>query len=259
MFNANLFGSSLADTRTLLLDISGVIYEGSTLIEGAAEAIGRARQQQLILRFVTNTATKSAATLLTDLAAMGIDVEAGELLTAPMAAKAYLQQKGLRPFCLLHPNLQQEFAELDQSQPNCVLLGDAGDDLNYANLNTAFRLCKAGAPLIGIGMNKYFKDDDGLKLDAGGFIRLVEWAADVEATIMGKPSKAFFDQVVASTGVRAAECLMVGDDVHSDVVGAVAAGLQGCLVQTGKYQAGDEQALPAGAKMIPSIADLFNP
>ena len=54
-----------------------------------------------------------------------------------------------------------------------MLLGDARQDLNYDNLNAAFRLCKSGAPLIGIGMNKYFKDDEGLKLDAGGFIRLL--------------------------------------------------------------------------------------
>ena len=246
-----------SDRKALLLDLSGVIYDGSQLIAGATDTIQQARAQNLILRFVTNTATRSSSALLTDLKAMGIDVAADELFTAPMAAKAYLQQQGLRPFCLLHDNLKKEFDDLQQTRPNCVLLGDARQDLNYDNLNAAFRLCKSGAPLIGIGMNKYFKDDEGLKLDAGGFIRFVEWAADVEAVIMGKPSAAFFQQVVASTGVPASACLMVGDDLVSDVIGAVDAGLQGCLVQTGKYQAGDEAGLPAGAWLVPSIAELF--
>lgn len=244
------------ETRALLLDLSGVVYDGSRVIAGAGETIAAAREHNIILRFVTNTATKAAATIRTDLVAMGIDIADDELITAPMAARAYIEQLGLRPFCLIHPALQSEFAAIEQADPDCVLLGDAREALNYANLNTAFQLCKAGAPLIGIGMNKYFRDDDGLKLDAGGFIRLVAWAADTEATIMGKPSRAFFDQVVASTGIPAEHCLMVGDDVASDVNGAIDAGLRGCLVKTGKYQPGDERQLAAQARLIESIADL---
>lgn len=243
--------------QALLLDLSGVLYEGSRRINGAEHVIAQARQRQMILRFVTNTATKSSVQIIEDLQAMGIGIAPDELFTAPMAAKTYIQQQSLRPLCLIHPALQKEFAALEQNDPNCVLLGDARDALNYKNLNRAFQLCKAGAPLIGIGMNKYFRDDDGLKLDAGGFIRLVEWAADVEAIIMGKPSAAFYSLIVASTGLPASECLMVGDDVDSDVVGAIAAGLQGCLVQTGKYQRGDEQRLPVGARLLPSINNLL--
>lgn len=241
----------------LLLDLSGVLYDGTRLIAGAPEAVAEARRRGLILRFVTNTASKPAATLIADMTRMGIDVRADEIFTAPMAAKAWLQQSGLRPYCLLHNAVLHEFADLDQRDPNCVVLGDARDDLTYSTLNRAFQLCKNGAPLVGIGMNKYFMDDDGLMLDAGGFIRAIEWAADVEAIIMGKPSAAFFAQVVASTGVPAGRCLMVGDDVAADVVGAIDAGLQGCLVRTGKFALRDEQRLPPSARIIDSIADLL--
>ena len=37
---------------------------------------------------------------------------------------------------------------------------------------------------------------------------------------------------------------MIGDDVEADVGGAMAAGLLGILVQTGKYRPGQEMALP---------------
>ncbi|MAR91707.1 MAG: TIGR01458 family HAD-type hydrolase [Pseudomonadales bacterium] len=244
------------EVNALLLDLSGVVYEGDQVIGGAREVIAEARARGLVLRFVTNTATRSGAAIESGLHRMGIELKPGELITAPMAAHAYIKQQGLRPYCLLHPNLQPEFADLPRQNPDCVVLGDARDDLNYANLNRAFRLCQKGAPLIGIGMNRYFKDSDGLKLDAGPFIRALAWAAEVEPVIMGKPSADFFHQVVASTGVPAQACLMVGDDVAADVAGAVAAGLQGCLVQTGKYQPGDEGRLPATARMVASIADV---
>lgn len=241
----------------LLLDLGGVLYDGSRVIPGARQAIAQARKLGLILRFVTNTATRSAAMLIEDMQRMQIDVHPGELFTAPMAALAYLQQHRLRPYLLLHTAIRHEFAGLEQHDPNCVVLGDARDDLTYANLNRAFQLCKNGAPLIGIGMNKYFMDDHGLMLDAGAFIRAIEWAADVEAHVMGKPSAEFFAQVVLSTGVPAQRCLMIGDDVVADVAGAVAAGLQGCLVRTGKFLPGDEARLPPGADLIDSIRDLF--
>ncbi|MGD9843042.1 MAG: TIGR01458 family HAD-type hydrolase, partial [Steroidobacteraceae bacterium] len=150
----------------LLLDLSGVLYDGSRIIPGAREAVEQARKSGLILRFVTNTATRSAATLIDDMQQMQIDVHREEMFTAPMAAKAYLQQHHLRPYLLLHAAIRPEFADLEQNDPDCVVLGDARDDLTYNNLNTAFQLCKQGAPLIGIGMNKYFMDDDGLMLDA---------------------------------------------------------------------------------------------
>ena len=75
---------------------------------------------------------------------------------------------------------------------------------------------------------------------------------------MGKPGKAFFDQVVASTSFAAADCLMIGDDLNGDVIGAVNAGLQGCLVETGKYREGDEAQLPEGATCIANIGALFS-
>lgn len=242
--------------KAVFLDLSGVLYEGKTPVTGAAQAVQRLRERGLMLRFVTNTATQSSREILAMLAGMGIRVEADELFTAPIAARHYLQAHSLRPYCLLHPAIQEEFSGFEAGEPNCVLLGDARQGLTYDALNIAFRLCQAGAPLIGIGMNKYFKDEQGLMLDAGPFIRAIEWAADTRAIIMGKPSAAFFAEVVASTPFAAAECLMVGDDLSGDVEGAISAGLQALLVRTGKFQAADEQHLPAGAGVIDSIAEL---
>jgi HAD superfamily hydrolase (TIGR01458 family) len=243
--------------KTLFLDLSGVLYEGSHVIEGAAGLVERARERNLLLRFVTNTVSKNRMAIITDLRAMGIPIEEDELFTASLAARNYIQEHELRPWFLLHEAVRSDFDDIDQRDPNCVLLGDARERLDYASLNQAFRLCKQGGRLIGIGMNKYFKDENGLNLDAGPFIRAIEWAADTNAIIMGKPSPAFYAQVVASTPYTADQCLMVGDDVLADVDGAVKAGLQGCLVRTGKYQLGDEQKLPAGAQVIDTVADLL--
>ncbi|MDX1564994.1 MAG: TIGR01458 family HAD-type hydrolase [Phycisphaeraceae bacterium] len=245
------------DAKALFLDLSGVLYEGDSVIDGAPEAVEAARDRGLELRFVTNTATKSHEAIESKLKQMGMDVREGELFTAPQAAKSYLQKHRLRPFCLIHREIQDEFEDLDQDSPNAVLLGDAREQLHYDSLNKAFRICHEGGPLIGIGLNRYFKDENGLNLDAGPFIRALEWAAETEAVVTGKPSRTFFEQVVGSTSCDAGSCLMVGDDAESDVVAAIEAGLQGCLVRTGKYQEADESKLPAAAAVVDSVAELM--
>jgi ribonucleotide monophosphatase NagD (HAD superfamily) len=42
-------------TKALLLDLSGVLYDGDTIIAGALEAVQRVQDSEMQLRFVTNT------------------------------------------------------------------------------------------------------------------------------------------------------------------------------------------------------------
>ena len=248
--------ADIHSVHAMFLDLSGVLYEGDTLVPGAVDAVNRFRDQGLILRFVTNTATKSTSQILEKLHGMGIPLKDEELFTAPMAARALIRKKGWRPHCLVHEQIQSDFDTFSSEDPDCVVVGDARDGLTYDALNQAFRLLKDGAPLIGIGYNRCFKGDDGMMLDAGAFIHALEWAAETEAIITGKPSKAFFDEIVESAGVRASECMMVGDDAESDVAAAIEAGLKGIQVRTGKFTKGDEDKLPDTAHIFDSIVDL---
>jgi len=243
--------------KAIFFDLSGVLYDGDQLIEGAVETVSTARQLGLTVRFVTNTATRSTDTILEKLSRFKIAATPVELFTAPLAAKNYAAKKELRPYLLVHPSIQPMFDDLEQEDPNCVILGDARDALRYETLNKAFQLCHAGASLIAIGYNKYFCNEGELWLDSGAFVHAIEWAASMEAVVMGKPSHLFFEEVVASTPHQARDCLMLGDDLAGDVVGAIEAGLQACLVRTGKFQTSDESELPASATVIDSVADLF--
>ncbi|TKB48375.1 TIGR01458 family HAD-type hydrolase [Ferrimonas sediminicola] len=241
--------------QALFFDISGVLYEGQRAIAGAAKAVGRAQASPLQVRFLTNTSRKTRQRVHQDLLALGFELALSQIITAPSAAKAMIQAKGWRPFCLVHEKIRSEFDDLDQAQPNAVLVGDAAEGFSYPALDQAFRLCLEGAPLIGVGMNRYFKLEGQLHLDAGPFIRALEYAAGTEAIIVGKPAPAFFLEAVASVGVKPDQVMMVGDDVQGDVEGALSAGLQACLVQTGKYRLGDESGCRRRFPCVASVVE----
>jgi HAD superfamily hydrolase (TIGR01458 family) len=239
----------------ILLDLSGVLYVGQQPIRGAVEAIVHLRQTQLPMRFVTNTTRSTRAMVIQHLGNMGFEIDESEVYTAPSAARDYLRLQGLSPYLLVHPNLEAEFSDLVTTEPNAVLIGDAGDAFTYAHMNRAFRLLMTGAPLIAMGRNRYFQEADDLSLDAGPFVQALEYAVGTEAIITGKPAPEFFQAAVASLGCEPDQTVMVGDDVEADVNGATAAGLKGVLVRTGKYRAGDETRLESEAAVtLPDIS-----
>ncbi|MEJ2533231.1 MAG: TIGR01458 family HAD-type hydrolase [Halioglobus sp.] len=241
--------------KAVLLDLSGVLYDGTELIPGAREAVARLQASGLKVRFVTNTSQKSRATLLEHLRGLGFEVGEGALFTAVDAAREWLRERGLRPYCLVHENIAAGFDVPDQGEPDAVLIADAAEGFTYERLNRALELCLEGAPLVGVGYNRYYRSGGRMLLDAGAFIRAVEFAADVEATIVGKPSAEFFHRVLASAEVQAGDALMVGDDVFGDVEGALKAGLRACLVRTGKYRRGDEGRISGDFRVVDSVVE----
>ena len=80
----------------------------------------------------------------------------------------------------------------------------------------------------------------------------LEYAAGVEAEVVGKPSRAYFEAALAEVGARPGEAVMVGDDVETDVQAAMALGLRGVLVRTGKFR---EESLAAAAPQPDAVLD----
>ncbi len=240
--------------RGVLLDLSGVLYVGTQRLPGALEAVAELSATGIPLRYITNTTRSPRSAILSKLVKMGLTLDPETLYTAPEAALSHIQARGLRPYLIVHPDLQSEVGAEDSGPWDAVLVGDAGEAFTYGRLNTAFRLLMAGASLYAMADTRYFKEADGLSLDAGPFVAALEYASGVKATVLGKPAASFFHAAAQSMGVAPEEVVMVGDDALSDVQGALAAGMQSILVRTGKYQPGDERriALP-GAVVLDDI------
>ncbi|XP_030060600.1 phospholysine phosphohistidine inorganic pyrophosphate phosphatase [Microcaecilia unicolor] len=235
--------------RGLLLDVSGVLYDSGgeeglgSAIAGSVQAVRRIKQSGLKLRFCTNETQATRAKFVQKLQQLGFDVSEKEVIAPAPAACRILQERGLRPYLLVHDALAPEFDSVDKSNPNCVVLGDAANNFSYENLNKAFQvLIGLETPILfSLGKGRYYKETDGLKLDVGVYMKALEYACDIEAEVVGKPSKAFFLSALADMDVEPHEALMIGDDIVNDVGGAQQCGIGALLVRTGKFRPCDEQ------------------
>ncbi len=229
----------MKDIQGLLFDIGGVLYVANSSIKGAEATIEKLRIS-FPMRFLTNSTRRTPVSIMHKLIKMGFSVEEKELFTALDATKAYIMSQNGSAYTVLTDEADGFFSDLCSDTPDFVVVGDAHTNFEYNRLNHAFRHLLNGSELIAAAKNRYFKDEDGiLSLDAGGFIQALEFAADVEAKIMGKPSKEFFHLAVKSMGLKPQNVLMIGDDILSDIQGAQDAGLKTALVRTGKFQLSD--------------------
>jgi len=83
--------------------------------------------------------------------------------------------------------VEDEFKEFDQSNPNCVVLGDATTAFTYPRLNSAFRLLlqQPGLPLITMGVGY---------IQHCLYFKLTRWLSGV----MIRRTKTYDQQVVGS-------------------------------------------------------------
>ncbi len=244
----------------LLLDLDGTVSEADHPLPGAPETIRELRDAGFALRFVTNTTRRPRRDVRLRLAAMGIDVADEELFTTPVAAAAWLDMRGVRRIaaCLPEATLE-DFAgfTIDEERPEAVVVGDLGRAWSFDRLNHAFRWLLAGAELVALQKNRYWKSAEGLVIDAGAWIAALEYASGKTARVVGKPSPEFFARAAASLGRDLAEVAMVGDDVANDVGGAQRAGARGILVRTGKFRQDElDRSGVTPDLIIDSLADL---
>ena len=249
----------------LLFDMDGVLYNAGTLIPGAAETLAWVRAQAIPHLFVTNTTSRSRAHLVEKLAGFGIPATADQILTPAVAAADWLRAANARDIALfVRPAAQPEFAGLAlvpggaERGASHVVIGDLGHHWDFRTLNRAFRLLhhNPDATLIALGMTRYWLAEDGISLDVAPFVAALEHATGRAPRVFGKPAAAFFHAAAERLGVAPAGLWMVGDDIHADIGGAIAAGLKGILVRTGKFREADLAGEVKPDLVIDSIADL---
>jgi phospholysine phosphohistidine inorganic pyrophosphate phosphatase len=251
--------------RGILFDLDGVLYNSEEPIAGAAETVRWVQSQRIPHLFVTNTTSRGRAALVDKLHRFGIQAELDQILTPCNAAAEWLKTRTDGKAALfINPNARMEFegvpcaSEAFETDVRYIVLGDMEDAWDFHTLNRAFRLLHANpeATLIALGMTRYWRAQDGIRLDAGPFVAALEYATGRKASVMGKPAVPFFRAAAERLGLPGRQTVMVGDDIETDIAGAQKAGLRNVLLQTGKFRPSDLERGITPDAVLNSIADL---
>jgi HAD superfamily hydrolase (TIGR01458 family) len=244
--------------RALILDMEGVLHVDWDALPGAPEALARFRAAGIEIAVLTNTTGRTRAAISERLGTLGMPVPAERIVTSAWAAAEHLRRQPHRPrvYALAEPAVLEEFDGLNlvagPAEAETIVLGGPDERWTYAALNDVFRALHGGASLLAMQRNRWWTSGAGPALDAGMFVAGMEYAAGVEATVVGKPSGEIFAAAGARTGAGPAEAMMVGDDLESDLRPAAQLGMATCLVRTGK----GETFSPAPGDVDLDVADL---
>jgi HAD superfamily hydrolase (TIGR01450 family) len=244
---------ALHGVRGFVLDADGVIVLRGEPLPGSVEAVRALEGRGIPFRVVTNFSQLHRRTLADWFGTGGLTIDPERIITGTSATAAYTAatHPGRPLFVIAAADARREFDgqrmltadEADAAPPGtvaAVVIGDAGDDLSYRNMDVAFRLVRAGADLLAMHRNPWWLTPRGPTLDAGGFVVALEFATGRRARTLGKPSPVVFRQAVAGLAADLGErvprsaFVMVGDDPRADVAAAQRVGLRGILVLSGK-------------------------
>jgi HAD superfamily hydrolase (TIGR01458 family) len=226
----------------ILLDVDGVLHVSGEPIPGAADAVARLRENGHRLRFVTNTTIRSRSQLADMLRSHDVELEDDEVQTAASAAVRILRGKRVLAMVMHALVHDLEGLELVGEEADAVLIGGADETpetnlvFSYMNLARAFAEVELGAQLFCLHRNRWWQTKHGPLLDSGAFVAGLEYAAQVEATVLGKPSRRYFEAALEALDAEPSMTWMVGDDLESDIAGAQAMGMRTVLLRTGKFR-----------------------
>jgi HAD superfamily hydrolase (TIGR01458 family) len=217
-----------------------VLHVDWTPIEGSAAAVAVLAALGIELGVLTNTTGKTRAAIAQRLAAMGMPLPAGRITTAASAAADHLRTRypGARVYAMVEDGATGDLDGIalvdDPAQAEVVLLGGPDESWTYSRLNAVFRVLAGGLPLVAMQRNRWWPTGHGPALDAGMFVAGLEYAAAIQATVIGKPSPGIYRSACDLLGVAPDKAMMVGDDPESDLAPATGVGMRTCLVRTGK-------------------------
>ncbi|HEU5189173.1 MAG TPA: HAD-IIA family hydrolase [Methylomirabilota bacterium] len=250
--------------RGWLFDLDGTVYLGERLVPGAAELIAGLRAAGRRVAFLSNKPLETRADYARKLTRLGIPADADDVINSSLVLARHL--RGLDPgapvFVIGEAPMLAEmrahgFEVRDDARVRWVVIA-FDRTFTYAKLDTALQAVKGGARLIATNPDRTCPVEGGEIPDCAGMIAAVEAVTDRRVeVIVGKPSPIILDVALAALGVPAAESVIIGDRIETDIAMGRRSGLATVLVLSGVTRPDDPRiATLAPDHVVRSVADL---
>ncbi len=247
----------LTDFDAVLFDIDATLCAHHRALPGAAQIIAEIQSRGQPLACVTNNSAVTVAAQVRRLASCGIEVPADRIYTSGRAMADWIRQRWAKPrVCnfagmALHEELADvaTFLESEQGPCDVVTVGthlrENKADFNYERAIRALHHLRQGAQLLIGCVDRVYMYEGLPEFGSGAWGELFAFAADLPRSRIhyaGKPDPEFFLHLCQRLGVSPQRCLLIGDNLESDVAGGLSVGMTTALVLTGVSSRADIEA-----------------
>lgn len=269
------FLSVASKFKAVFLDSYGVLKNYNGLIEGVPDTINFLRKSGIAIRVLTNDASRSQQQQAEGFYKLGLtSIESHEIVTSGMMARQYLQHKILdgkiaylgtenSAEYILQSGLEHiaigdvQFDAIDDISA-FVFLDDEGFDWNSDINKTVNLLRRKNIPVIVANSDKLYPvSRNDVSVATGGIAKLVENMLSKKFIHFGKPDSQMFmyafDELNQFGNFSKNEILMVGDTLHTDILGGNKFGVKTTLVLTGNTRADNAETQIDSSGIIPDF------
>lgn len=225
-----------------IVDLDGTVYRGDELLPGATEGIAALRRAGLSLCFFSNNPTRDGEDYVTRLQDLGVDARAGEACSAGVATTEHLREHHADDTIMLvgSADLAEQLranglALTDDPDEADVLVGSWDPEFGYEDMDQALQAVDAETPFLGTDPDRIVPGPGDRFVPGSGAIvgALARTVGREPDRILGKPSETALDLALERVGAPAAECLVVGDRLDTDLAMGDRAGMTTVLVLSG--------------------------
>ena len=272
------FQSIYSNYKAIFLDSYGVLVNHRGIISGVPDIIQQIREQQIPLKVLTNSAARTAQKQAEKYQRQGLSsIQPEEIITSGMMAKMFLSNK-IKSGTVAYLGTTQAAAYIFESSLTplpvgqvtdqniatikaMVFLDDEGYDWNFDINATVNLLRKKNIPTIVANSDKIYPiSKNEVSIATGGIAQLVESLLGREFIHFGKPDSQMFmhafEQLPADLQLQRHEILMVGDTLHTDILGGNKFGIDTLLVLSGNTSEAEYLTKINATGVIPDYVSL---
>lgn len=249
-------------TLSHLLDMDGVLVRGAEPITGSTDYVRSLRDRQIPFMVLTNNSRFAPNVHSERLNSIGFPVLPEEIYTSALATARFLrnQKTGAACFAIGDEGLRAALVDagciLTDKDPDFVVVGESLD-YDYSSLAKGAGLIERGARFIGTNPDVNGPVETGLHPACGAACAMIAASTGKQPYFLGKPNPLMMRGALERLEARAADAIMVGDRMDTDVLAGLELGLATALVLTGSSSAEDVEKYPFKPNLVvPRLSDL---
>lgn len=241
--------------KSFLIDMDGVLVHGSRPIPGARDFIQALLEQERKFLVVTNNALYTTRDLAHLLQVAELDIPEENIYTSAVATAKFLEDQlpEGKAFVIGEVGLTEAIHRIGYVQtpvnPDYVVLGDT-TSYSFDQITIAIRLINNGARFIATNPDLTGPGEQGIVPATGAMAALIEAATGKAPLYIGKPNPLMMRSALNHLGVHSEDSYMIGDNMRTDILAGISAGMETVLVMTGVTKQSDVSNFPYRPKYV---------